>query len=358
MLNQQFDRLVFRTFFQHWGVVAALLLGMFMGLDLLGHSDEISESSRQYGGIFKNVVAYFLLNLPFQLVQFAPYITLLAGMAAVMNLSRSRQWTPVLTAGRSAARCVVPILLGGMLVGLGVMGLRELVLPQISAPREAQMRKVFHQREWLMAGLSARTSDNFRLQAGLFSPETAKIKNLEVYSRGIGASDRLLMADSATWSEGKWLLENGREIDTGKNQRTVSLFKHNELSPDDLIDAYFASVSPLELSAAQLKKVLTRDLEHRQAATLLWSLRFAPFAHLILLLLGIPFVLRFERRSSIDGFAWGLFISMMFFVAQIVFIDLGARGTISPFWGGGAASLLFAAIAMRGLGRQPGLIAR
>ena len=43
VLKQRFDLLVFRTFLIHWAVVAALLLGLVAGLDVLGHGDEIGE---------------------------------------------------------------------------------------------------------------------------------------------------------------------------------------------------------------------------------------------------------------------------------------------------------------------------
>ena len=363
MLKQRFDLLVFRTFLIHWAVVAALLLGLFAGLDVLGHGDEIGESNRLYGGIFSELVTYFLLNLPFQLVQFAPYITLLAGMAAVMGFSRTRQWTPVLTAGRSAARALLPMFVGALLIGVSLVAVREVLLPQIAGQREALMRKVFNQREWEMSGLAIRTSDDSRLQAGLFIPEQGIIRGFELYSRSFSdgidpfPSDRLLLADVARWDGERWLLENGRLIDSDNNRQQVWDFKHQELTPTDLVVAYFSLVAPLDLSAAQLSDVLARDPGHRQAATLLWSLRAAPLVHLILLLLGIPFVFRFDRRSAIDGFAWGLLLSMLYFVAEIVFLDMGARGAISPFLGGTASSFIFLSVALMRLARQPGLIA-
>ena len=99
---KRLDRYVLGSFLRHWLVVALAFVALFTALDLVGHSDEFGEAKKAYGSIGGQVLRYYLLNAPFLLVQFAPYVTLLAALSTVMQLRRNREWTPQLTAGRSA----------------------------------------------------------------------------------------------------------------------------------------------------------------------------------------------------------------------------------------------------------------
>jgi lipopolysaccharide export LptBFGC system permease protein LptF len=77
----------------------------------------------------------------------------------------------------------------------------------------------------------------------------------------------------------------------------------------------------------------------------------APWVHLVLLLIGLPFVLNFERRSSLEGVAVGLLLCALFFVADFLFQDLGQRGVLSPWLAGTAPVVLFGALGLVGQDR-------
>ena len=88
-----------------------------------------------------------------------------------------------------------------------------------------------------------------------------------------------------------------------------------------------------------------------KAATLRWSLTAAPWVHLVLLLIGLPFVLNFERQSSLEGVAVGLLLCALFFVADFLFQDLGQRGVLSPAVAGIAPVVLFGGLGLAGQDR-------
>ena len=77
---QRFDRYVLRVFMAHWVVVGAAFLGLFAVMDVLGKSDDIARAREELGVGWDSVAQYYLLDLPFQLLQYAPYITLLSGL--------------------------------------------------------------------------------------------------------------------------------------------------------------------------------------------------------------------------------------------------------------------------------------
>ena len=71
----------------------------------------------------------------------------------------------------------------------------------------------------------------------------------------------------------------------------------------------------------------------------------------VLLLIGLPFVLNFERQSSLEGVAVGLLLCALFFVADFLFQDLGQRGVLSPAVAGIAPVVLFGGLGLAGQDR-------
>ncbi|TAH38139.1 MAG: LptF/LptG family permease [Planctomycetota bacterium] len=358
------DRYVLRVFALTWVVIGAALLGLFSVFDLLGHGDELGQAAEQGGALAALVGRYYLYSLPFHLVQFAPYVTLMAGIGTVQALARGREWTPMLAAGRPSLRAFLPLFLGAAMVALGVSAARERLLPGLAAPREALDKHVFAQRDWQMDDLWARGRDAARLHAERFDPGTVPgipggavrppaLLALEVYDSAADGAYRLLTADAAVWDGQGWELRNGLLVTEGRSEERRERFEHPDLEPADLQLAYFAQVNPLFLSAAQLRDLLSRDPQHRQAATLLWSWRLAPLGHVLLLLIGLPFVLRFDRRSTLEGVAIGMLLGGLYFVLEILLQDLGGRGVLPAFWAGAGATLLFGSLAFWALDRLP-----
>ncbi|MBL7007932.1 MAG: LptF/LptG family permease [Planctomycetes bacterium] len=342
----RFDRYLFVVFLRYWVVVSGAVLGTFLVLHLLGNSDELGQFQGSKAELAGDLLRWIGFNLPYRWLEFGPFLTLIAGLATVMHLAKRREWTPVLTSGRSAMRAVLPLLLGALLLGMLSMLVREQVQPRFAEARLALEWKLDDQAAWVMKDLSVRSRDDQRLLARSYRPAEGLIEGLEVYAHGSAGEDVLVVADSARWSGDQWdLPQGGRRIVPGQSSVVVDSFRHDELGPADLLRAAIARASPLDLSSAELREVLERDSHHRLAATLLWAWRAAPFSHLVLLLLGIPFVLRFDRRSSMEGLGYGLLLSILYFVAEILLRDLGGRGAVPPVLGGCGALVLFAGVA-------------
>lgn len=355
------DRYVLRVFALTWLVVAAALLGLLSVFDLLGHGDELGQAQESGADLLLLLGRYTLYTLPFHLVQFAPYLTLMAGIGTVLALARGREWTPMLAAGRPTLRAFLPLFLGAALLAVGVTLVRERVLPHYASLREALDKHIFAQRDWEMDDLWARGKDQARLHVERFDPgrlpgapgppRPASLRGVELYDTAGNGAFRTLTADAAVWNGGSWDLSHGVRTTEGSGEERLERLDHPDLGPGDLELAYFAQVDPLSLSAAQFQDLLQRDPEHRQAATLLWAWRCAPLAHFLLLLLGLPFVLSFERRSSLEGVALGVLLGGLYFVVEILLQDLGGRGVLPAPLAGSGATLLFACLALGSLDR-------
>ncbi len=370
-LSHRLDRYVLATFLRHWTVVAAAFLGLFTLLDLVGKSDEYGQSADLYGPVASEVVRLYLVNLPFLLAQFAPYVTLLAGLASVLSLRRVSEWTPMLTAGRSTLRAFLPIFAAALVMGVLMLVMREALLPRLLPERAALTSRLVRQEAWEPQNVWLRSLDGRRLHCALYQPlathrpgaasgldqadAVPTMVGLEVFGLSSLGQDRLLSADVARWDGVGWELENGFLITLGgvTDRQPVARLDGPGMAPADLERSWFGQHQPLELSAADYRQLLARDPGHRQAATLAWSWWLAPWHHLILLLLGLPYVLRFERGASMEGLAIGLLLCSTFFVAEFLFHDFGDRGLVAPWLAALAPTLLFTGFGLRALQRLP-----
>ena len=80
MKLRRFDAYVVRQFLQSWLVLGCSFLALFTFLDLLGKADEISRAmghTATTGASYGLVLSYYFWSLPFLLVQFAPFLSML-----------------------------------------------------------------------------------------------------------------------------------------------------------------------------------------------------------------------------------------------------------------------------------------
>ena len=354
---QRFDRYVLRVFLAHWLVVGASFLGLFLVLEAIGKSDDLARSAEMYDLGVLDMLRYFALDLPFKLLQFAPYLTLLSGLGSVLTLLKNREWTPVLAAGRPTWRAFLPMFLAALAIGIGLGILREAWAPQLLPKREALMQLIFDQKPWEPQDLWARGAGDARLKARTYLPATEgrppTVLGLEVHRQVAGSGDQMLTAERAVWDGSAWQLEEGLVRSTSGEERGVPTFAATGLAPLDLERAYFGREQPLDLSAADWRALLRADPDHRQASTLDWTWRIAPLIHLVLLALGLPFALSFERRSSLEGLATGLLFCALYFVVELLLRDLGGRGVLEPWLAGTGPVLLFGSFGLWAFERIP-----
>ena len=352
---QRFDRYVLRSFLNHWLVVCTAFVGLFTVLDLLVNADEFQEAMDDpiLGITWGSILRYYLINVPYLLMQFAPYITMLSGLGTVTALLRNREWTPVLAAGRPTWRAFLPIMLTASFLSIGIAVAKETLMPPLLSQHESLQRNLFSQRLWEPKDLWARGVGDVRLHAEVFKPqaEPAQIIGLEIFATSEVGDDEHIVAKSASWQGAAWSLEGGLRV-RGGAEEPIHSFDFQGLAPIDLERAYFSRWRPLDLAADDFRGLLAGDPDHRQAETMLWGQRSAPFVPLILLALGLPFALSFERRTSLEGIANGLLLCALFFVADLLLRDLGGRGALSPVLAGTAPVLCFGSLGIWAYGRM------
>ena len=353
-IGGRLDRYVSAHFLASYATAAGLLLGLFVVLDAAGNLERWMESSpKGPPASLGKVLQYYALSLPYIVLQIAPFVTLMAAMFTVNKLLRKNEIAPILGAGVSAHRTLLPVYLGAILVSLMMVGLREACGRWIAGPRDGVHHLLEErQAEVQYRGVIVRHLDGSWAILERYRPEMTPgpiIEGLTVKFRDGGRFDKV-EASTACWDGGQWVLEGGLRTElTGDGElrsTPVPVLPGADLPPD-LISTYRRSqAAPMELTLGEVGMLLEREPDQPSWATLWhYHLTFA-LANLILVLVGVPLMFSHERGRGTERLALGGLLCVLYFALDFVLRTLGLSGSLSPVLASWAPALGFGTIGL------------
>lgn len=353
-LGSRLDRYVAAHFVWSYASALGLLLGLFLVIDMASNLDrwlEPWEDGSTPSAL--RMARYYVLQLPFQYLQIAPFVTLLAGMFTVNRLLRKNEVSAVLSAGVSVHRMMLPVFTCGALLTLGMFVLRGAIGHGLADARDAQRdaleerggERVF--RDIVVRDLSGSMAILDRYHP---SPPDGGPPYAEGLTLRLRRDDRYLriQAQRAEWRDGSFHLEEGRRsaVQLGHDvalDAPVEVLEGFELSPE-IISTYQRSKEPLDLSFREVGELIRREPDHPAWLTL-WHYHLTfPLANLILLLAGLPVMFSYERGGSSERMAIGGLISIFYFGTDFVLRTLGLAGGLDPVWAAWLPVLTFGSL--------------
>jgi lipopolysaccharide export system permease protein len=350
-IGGRLDRYVGGIFVASYATALLVVIGLYFIMDLATNLDDFLEPWVGGGQAPAGVVAqYYLLNLPYLFLQAAPFVTLTAGLFTVSRLLKHNEIAAALAAGISAHRVLAPIFVGGI-VSAGLMfGLREMVPDSIAPKRDAFLHMLTHRRpEVVHRNLWVRDLGGSVVRLGEFRPRTNEVREFEATLR-TGASYVTIEAPRMVYEvrggELAWWLEDGVHEEVGEQQRTrpVERLEGFELTPELALTYQRMRSNPLELSFRETRLLAGRDPDNVVYQTLLQYHLTFPLASLVLLLVGLPLLLRPERARGFDGIVSGLMLCVFYFAADFVCRNLGLQGSLDPLLASWIPVLLFGSL--------------
>jgi lipopolysaccharide export system permease protein len=347
-IGGRIDRYVGSLFLGSYATALLLLVGLYLILDMAANLDDYLEPWPGGGHAPTLVlVRYYLLTVPFVFLQLCPFVTLVAGMFTATRLLRHNEAIACLAAGVSAHRLLAPVLLGGGLAAVGMFALRELLSAPVLggatlANKRDALRFVLEERRpdrvyqelWLrdLEGSLVRL-EQFRPAVG--DPPVAEARGIQVTLR---ASSELITISAERGvfvsEDGRqgWWLEGGkrREVEGDQTERPVDRLEGFDFTPELALSFFRARERPLELSFAETRELASRDPDSVVYQTLLQYHLTFPLANLVLLLVGLPVLMRYERGRGLEGLAAGCLLCVFYFSADFVFRNLGLGGNLDP----------------------------
>jgi lipopolysaccharide export LptBFGC system permease protein LptF len=248
------DRHILRNFFYNYLIAFAVLVGLYVVLDMVINIDSIVDltAARRAAGLTSTVallweiLAYYVFQSMLFFTQLAGIIPVAAAAFTLVRMARTNELVAIMAAGMSLRRVVAPIILAAVALNLAVLPvMQEVVVPSIIPQllRSHEDIGTDGGRAFEVRGMK----DPFgnRVMAGRFTPASstspAKLTELSVIFVGEDkAPAAMLAADVATFdaAAGGWKLTNGRvRHGLAANSRpgppqVVELYK-TPLTPDD-----------------------------------------------------------------------------------------------------------------------------
>lgn len=357
-IGGRLDRYVGTLFVSSFATAFFILMGLFLILDMASNLDEYLETWKNGSSAPVLLIArYYVLYVPFVFLQVAPFVTLVAGLFTASKLMKHNEVTAALAAGVSMQRVLAPVFAGAALCGLGMFELRETLIPTLGRQRDAAKYVLDEQQyDEVYSDLWLRDLDGsvvhlkeFRPAAG--SPPVPEVRGLEATLRTVSqwssteATRAVYEKRDGQWA---WWLENGvrREVVGIESKRSVDRLEGFDFTPALALAYHRARVNPLELSFSEARELARRDPDSVVYRTLLqYDLTF-PLANLVLLLVGLPIMMRRNRGKGVEGVAAGCLLCIFYFAADFVLKNLGLQGGIDPYMAAWLPVLFFGSIGL------------
>ena len=362
------DRYVGRVFVGAYLLAALLVVGLFLVVDLASNLDDFLKPTKDGADTpFSKVLHFYVLQLPFLYLQVAPFITLIAGLFTVTRLQKAREVIAALAAGISARRVLAPVFAFGVVLTIGVIGLREVVSSAIGFQRGVLLVELDQHLSWAeLEDVRLKDANGDMIQLDRYwpiDPELAESTGAWDRRTTLGARIEGLSAvreEGGAWlsysatggrwkgPEEGWELVEGRLREVGESAADTRTLRTLEgdmaFTPEDVWIAWKGRNNPLDLSFSEAARLADRDPQNIQYRTLRYYLLSFPLANLVLLLVGLPFLLNYERGRGTEGLVAGFGLCVVYFATDFVTLNLGMQGQIGPVFACGLPAVLFGSL--------------
>jgi lipopolysaccharide export LptBFGC system permease protein LptF len=365
-LGGRLDRYVGGLFVTSYATAFLLVVGLFLILDMASNLDEYLEPWPDGSRASNLLIAwYYLLDIPFLFLQVAPFVTLVAGLFTVSKLLKMNEVVAALGAGVSSWRLLAPIFLLGALSGVFMFGMREAASGLIAAPRDALRFVLDHKTTDLVYSNlwvrdlngSAVRLDEFRpsvtiaAASGATEESPPTVRGLEAILRSPTHWSSIQATSAAYLPRGTgkgWKLEGGLHQEVAGSQSNVAVdwLDGFEFTPELAVTYWRARENPLELSFGEVRELSHRNPDDVVYQTLSQYHLTFPLANVVLLLVGIPLLMRRERRKAAEGIAAGAILCVFYFAADFVLRNLGLQGSLDPLFAAWLPVLLFGSLGL------------
>ena len=340
---RKMDRYVAGYFLSSYLICFFFFLGLFLVIDLVGRVDNILKTAplvaEQGRSLFWLTVELYCYKVPQIFLMVSPYLTVMAAMFCVSRLRKNNELIPMIMSGVSLFRVLSPVFVMAGIFLLGMVASQEYLAPWCAKQRLIQEAFLFHQEERLLI-----EKEHFRDALG----RDIVVRDYNVATEVIGAADISYLlqeqgrqinvsvtAKNLRWvpERGAWFLEEGVETRKSINEsggepevRPIKYFA-TDLIPDDIV---MREKELSDMSFVEIRRAYAMNpLDNTMKILLHYHITF-PLSNLILLLLGLPFVLRPETRSNLLGVSSALLICGCYFALDVIMRDLGSKDQIHP----------------------------
>ena len=337
-----------------WGPFLFIVC-IFSLLIFLGDSIEKMRWVNTYGTTIRLVLKYSLLSMPSWLVQILPVCCLLSGLFVISDMISNGEWTACLAGGFSVRQIFKPIFACILLVALCGFLTQEFLIPDLSKKAELTLqRKIRGHKDWqfnVQRDVTLRLDDKRILFAKSVHPEQGLMQGMfiDIYDNNWGISKQI-NAKNFRWNpeQKTWVFEEGFIRTFGKEASIDKEESFDTLSSDFYIPPEQIAVGKIKPAYLNIRDLFNRikflkasGLTYFQELTFINTKLAAPFATIIMCLLGLPFAIALKRSSKLINIIMALCIGFSFWWIVSLMTSAGESGMINPYIAGWSPVVIF-----------------
>jgi len=365
------DRYVLRRYVAAYGLCLGGFLMLFFVIDFSMRVDNIIEAAptvRKAGlSLWPLVAEYYGTKLVWFATIVGPFLTLFAAIAALIAFGRHNELTPMIAAGRSHHRVLAPMYAFAALAALALAGAEDRIVQRLMK-RNAAIEYTFEPGKHGDAPPHLRDESTGNIySAQKWLPTQQRLLDVHVLSYHDPAgrlpdgrldAAALVFARNRETKEIGWFPVDGA-LTPNVDGSGGALPSVRRLAPDEPI-AFKMMPADVALAAASAQPGLEHDElvalikaneQRYDLSMLLLTRQTRPASSLVLLLLGLPFVLRQGQRTIAAGLAVALCTCGAYMAVDFFFQQLGNRGEVTPLIAAWFAPSLFGSLAIARLDR-------
>ena len=353
------DRYILGSFAASLGLSIAGLLGLYIVIDMVVNLEDflnlrgISEAASAIG-------RYYYYNLPVVFLNLSPFITLLAAIFTLTKLQKVNEHIPIIGSGISMQRAIAPILVGSTLIAVLTYADQEYFIPRY-AGKLYSLKEVVKKNRQYDGRLAVMDKQRNVFVVDSYDIREKKIDGVWIFERGgVADNPRFIYARAGRWIEtdsspegetiGEWRFSSCWVLSLDENRRPIGPYSEVE---EIVYDEKKTSLKPHEIrktstlnlfySTTELYRRWLEGPEKKRLLVTVHSRLVFPLFNIILLMVGVPFVVRLRSDSRLWGIGIAVLVSAAFFAVNFVAIDLGNRQALPPALAAWLPVLIFGA---------------
>lgn len=368
------DRYIIRAFLISLVICTLALVSLFVVVDTFSNLSNLVERWRDTGtpvGEFLIMIARMnAAMMPVILYELLPVLTLAAAMFTIVALKRSNELTPLLASGVSMYRILWPIFLMAIVMSVLQIADKEVLIPRYSENiyNWVRVREDPGRVGRNLASLEDAYGNLIFAGRYLIKERTQHGAHITRYYRTKPVRRRMVVinAGTALWSDDPpgWRYLNGTRIEYDRAGDVLSQSRFGEegffvplVSGAEDMEEFevVTDVTPLKLETEEVDILYRPSLEllqyiheHGMRADIAFEINrrmAAPLANIVLLLIGLPFVLKREVKSPFLAIVVAVFIAGAFLSLELLCENLALQGTfLTPLTGAWAPIIIFGPI--------------
>jgi lipopolysaccharide export system permease protein len=310
------DRYVLFLFIKNYLISLAVLIGMYVVMDMVLQFNNIISVGKEVSGsglvtfytTLKDVGGYYFYQSFAIFTQLSGIIPVVAAAFTLMRLSRFNELTAFLAAGVPMWRLALPIVVAAVFLNLLLVADQQYVLPGMASKLiggHSEMHQTANVgKEFPITAMEV--DAHSVLATAMYDPVHAVMRHMDVIER----DDAYLptghwLALSATWNPGKkaWDLVDGKYVKSEHpgeiaSVETPAATYNGPLTPDE-IDLYRGRAMMDYLPIGKIDQLIASSKSYGEADLYrIKNLRIAqPIMNIVLLVLAIPAVLTFDAKT-------------------------------------------------------------